>query len=271
MIISSNPGLQWAQSYLNRLAALASPPTITTAQRNAVFKLLSDIDTTIGISKFKAIYPFLGGDATSHALNAISSSFKITWNGSLTHSASGVDGDGSTGYGDTGGTPSQLFASQNSAHVTMYLNENVTSECRLFGASNGAAGETSSVIDNSPASIAFGLNSGWANFGWSSGPTPTVTAGLWAFSRNASAVDHHFYKNGVLAKSDSTIPDNASPVNNRNMFILASNNIAGAGGITGFASAQLAFCSFGGELSTDDHANLYKAVQAYQVALGRSV
>lgn len=263
MIISSNPGLQWAQSYLNRLAALASPPTITATQRNAVFKLLSDIGATIDSTKFKAIYPFLGGTDTAHALNVVSSSFKITWNGGITHNASGVDGNGSTGYGDLGAAPSQLFSSQNSAHVFAYFNDNITGSLRaFFGASAGASGE-SSMSMSANSSLAFGLNSGYTNFNKTI--TNVYEKGGFGFSRGTPL--HSFYKNGVFKDSENSIPNNASPVTNRNMYLLASNVNGTSGGHT---SAPCAFASFGGDLTAEDHANLYKAVHAYQLALGRA-
>jgi hypothetical protein len=49
-----------------------------------------------------AIYPFAAGNAAGNALNLVNTNtYKITWAGSLTHSAAGVKGDGSSGYGDT--------------------------------------------------------------------------------------------------------------------------------------------------------------------------
>lgn len=56
--------------------------------------------------KNKAFYGMLGGTAATHRWNwkdmrDLDVAYRITWNGGITHSSSGIQGNGTTGYGDT--------------------------------------------------------------------------------------------------------------------------------------------------------------------------
>src|SRR5690606_24652832 len=70
--------------------------------------------------KMIAIYPFIGGSANSHSYNLKNpSQFQITWNGTVTHDANGIKGDGATGYGNTGLNATLL--SPTSRHLSVYV------------------------------------------------------------------------------------------------------------------------------------------------------
>jgi hypothetical protein len=69
------------------------------AQKLAVHQLVLDAKAHGWWANCDAVYPFVGGTASSHSHNLKSSSYQITWTGTLTHD---VTGDGSTGYGSTG-------------------------------------------------------------------------------------------------------------------------------------------------------------------------
>jgi hypothetical protein len=64
-------------------------------------------------TKKKLVLPYLGGTAAAHAIDAISATSKVTWNGTITHNGSGVKGDGSTGYGVLAWNPSTNFTTTN--------------------------------------------------------------------------------------------------------------------------------------------------------------
>ena len=76
--------------------------TITTAITN----LVSDLKTSYLWNRFLAIYPLVGGTASTHKYNLLDPrdldvSFRTVFNGSWTHSSLGAVGDGSTAYADT--------------------------------------------------------------------------------------------------------------------------------------------------------------------------
>lgn len=83
-----------------------------TTEVNAIKFLVSSFTDSVTInnkkyiypkSKFHAIYPVVGNSESSHKYNLISpydadSSYRLTFNGSLTHSDNGIQGNGFTGY-----------------------------------------------------------------------------------------------------------------------------------------------------------------------------
>ena len=72
----------------------------------AVETLFVDLKSAGVYSKLDILYPFVGGTASSHSINALgNTSYDITWNGGLTHNASGTTGNGTNGYGNTNYNP----------------------------------------------------------------------------------------------------------------------------------------------------------------------
>jgi lysophospholipase L1-like esterase len=67
--------------------------------------------TTPTNSVIKALYPFIGGSASTHKFNLINpldtdEAFRLTFNGGITHDSLGIKGDGTSGYFDTHFNPS---------------------------------------------------------------------------------------------------------------------------------------------------------------------
>lgn len=80
-----------------------SAATIQTGKLDALNIMVKALKQFLLFDKFTAFYPILGGLASWHSFNLIDpTTFQITWNGTVTHSADGVKSDGVTGYGDTG-------------------------------------------------------------------------------------------------------------------------------------------------------------------------
>jgi hypothetical protein len=57
-------------------------------------------------TKMKAIYPFVGGSATSHKFNLkdprdLDAAYRLVFNGGWTHTSTGIKGNGTTGYANT--------------------------------------------------------------------------------------------------------------------------------------------------------------------------
>jgi hypothetical protein len=94
-----------AQAFLT--AAAITDPTITSAIDTLVVQLKAD-----GIwTKMKALYPFVGGTASTHKYNLkdpqdLDASFRLVFNGGWTHSANGALPNGTNGFADTKLIPS---------------------------------------------------------------------------------------------------------------------------------------------------------------------
>jgi hypothetical protein len=64
-------------------------------------------------TKFKAIYPIVGGTASQHKYNLkdprdLDAAFRLVFNGGWTHSSTGAQPNGVNGYADTKFTPSAV-------------------------------------------------------------------------------------------------------------------------------------------------------------------
>lgn len=87
-----------------------------------------------------AVYPFVGGNATSHSFNFLNpSQHQIIWSGTLIHNQNGVKGDGSTGAGDV---PTLLMNSLTSNNTSISYYNNFASTEAL----NGVVGFETAVV-----------------------------------------------------------------------------------------------------------------------------
>lgn len=89
-----------AQAFLT--AAGITDPT----QVNAVNTLVNGLQQDGIWSKMKAVYPFVGGTATTHKYNLkdprdLDAAFRLAFNGGWTHNANGITGNGTNTYADT--------------------------------------------------------------------------------------------------------------------------------------------------------------------------
>ena len=70
---------------------------------DAISELVFNLKSNNLWGKIYAIYPFVGGSASSHSYNLKNTAqFQITWGGGVTHNANGITGNGTTGFGLTG-------------------------------------------------------------------------------------------------------------------------------------------------------------------------
>lgn len=210
------------------------------------------------------IYPFVGGNATAHAQNLKSSGFDITWNGTVTHNANGVTGDGTTGYGQTGYLPETSGQmTLNGIHFSTYMRVAGSTSRRDFGCNDGVNGlewltgsiNTSRMnfVPNN-ATPATAINSLDANF--------KLTAGT---RRNATNVFGYCTTVGERTSASVSI---GFPVAVE-LYVLALNT---SGVASQFQDKGIAFLTAGSAIASQAVFNLMAAdVQQFQTALGRQV
>jgi hypothetical protein len=104
-----------AQAFIT--AAGITDPT----QQSAIITLVADLKGYSIWTKFKAIYPIVGGIASSHAVNLKTpGTFNLTYAVGVTHSSTGMIGNGTSRYANTQLTPSTLPLTLNSTHYGYY-------------------------------------------------------------------------------------------------------------------------------------------------------
>jgi hypothetical protein len=232
-------------------------------QQNAINQLVLDLKAYSIWTKMKALYPFVGGTATTHKYNLknpldTDAAFRLVFNGGWTHSANGALPNGTNGYADTKLVPNTVL-SQNSASYAFYSRTNIDALIVDIG----------SVGSNGVYTLLFPrFSNGFYNVINSSIvytiSTNTDSRGLFVGNRTAASVIKN-YKNGTLLTTGTTA---STGNNNGNIYLGAFNN---NGALQYYSNRELAFGSIADGFSDTEVSNFYTAVQTFQTSLSRNV
>lgn len=230
-----------------------------TTEKSALSELTNSLKNNGLWGKLDVIYPFVGGSSSSHSFNLKNTSqFQIIWNGSVTHNTSGVTGDGSTGYANTGYS---IPSPQNDVHTSIHIRNNVieTQYKLAFGAYlPDATGDSIIGLRTSDANGAtsFSIANQTALY------TETTSKGFFSINRNGTTSS--LYKGGQLFKTHSRTDsvDNPHPIyllggNFRDTSLLEPGDF------------NIAFFTAGKSLTASEQLDLYNIIQTFQTALGR--
>jgi hypothetical protein len=244
-------------------AFITAASITNTTQKNALDTLVKGLKSANLWSKMKAIYPMVGGTASSHSYNLKNpAQFQITWSGGLTHSSTGVLPNGTNGYGNTAFNPSTNL-SINSAHHSFYFRTNRSI--------SGARGIGVNVSTSSRMILYdYSYNLGWINDIFDDSASRLIintgnSTGYVIGTRSASN-SHKLYRNNTTIASTSSATTGTLP--NANYYIGALNWIGSA---DYFDNNEMAFVSLGDGLTDTDASNLYTIIQNYQTILSRQV
>ena len=236
-------------------------------QQSAVNQLVLDLKTANIWTKMKAVYPFVGGTATSHKWNLVNpvdsdAAFRLTFSGGWTHSATGALPNGTNGYADTFVNP-LTHLDDNSYSMGVYLNSDLTAVRYHFGAS-GSTGSQTFILrsSNSTTKQAYIEQSAYPL-------NKTITAaqqkGFWGISLRASNDRAMICQDGsfvyVTTNSQNTNVD-------LNIFIGARNSLGSA---LNFDTMSHAFEYISEGLNDTELTNLKTAVDTFQTTLSRNV
>ena len=110
-------------------AFIAAAAITDTTQKAAIDKLVVDLKGYGIWTKMKALYPFVGGTASQHKFNLknpldIDAAFRLVFNGGITHSATGVKGNGTNGYYQTFLNPASTFSPASGGSMFIYNRNN---------------------------------------------------------------------------------------------------------------------------------------------------
>lgn len=216
----------------------------------------------------KAVYPFVGGTATTHKWNLkdpqdTDAAFRLTFSGGWTHSSTGALPNGTNGYADTFFSPLNDYTSQNTGNYGVYLRTNNTTAGVDIGNWTTSAGYNYLYTYISGALRDFRLNDNENVLRISN---VTRTDGLFTASRRSSS-DIEGYRNGV---SEGTASHGTNTRQNITMTISALKGFGSPAGL--YSNREVAFAHIGGDGLTDAEVTLlYNCVDRYQKFLGRAV
>ena len=254
------------------LAFIASASITDATQKSAINTLVTDLKSSSIWTKMKAIYPFVGGTASSHKWNLkdprdLDIAFRIVFNGGWTHSSTGALPNGANGYADTKFVASTALTN-NSTHFAKY-NRIAESGAgtRADGVYNFTSFPNQTIIDQLYWYNGSGVAMGIGNNGQSVNYTPTNGGtGFYLSSRTSSVLLKGYRDNSVLGSY--TTANTASTLPNLPLYIGARND---AGSALYFNKYESAFASIGDGLTDTDASNLYTAVQKFNTTLSRQV
>jgi len=259
--------ISWGKSYADLAGgggfdadaqAFITAAAITdSTQQSAIDTLVVDLKTAGIWTKMKAIYPIVGGTASSHKFNLkdprdLDAAFRLTFTSGWTHSSNGMVGNGTSTSSNTYFNPS-VNSGQDDAHASLYIRTDNDQNGVDFGTLNF-------TIQLYGGSLYTRVNqSSYDNIG--SYPSD----GHFSISR-ISSTESKTYLDGSLI---STKLSSSIALDNYNAYIGAwtTNGIS----VALSTNREYAFATIGDGLTDTESSDLYTAVQAFQTTLGRQV
>ena len=231
---------------------------------NAVNQLVLDLKAASIWTKMKAIYPMVGGTATTHKWNLkdprdLDAAYRLAFLGGWVHSSTGALPNGVNTIANTFIIPSAALT-LNSQHISYYSRTNVNLTqveigCNVAGAPPITLLEIR-TLSTTYTSIASGTYTAY---------TDPDSLGFYTGSRTASNVIKLFKNNSNVATGATASTSNPTT----NIIIGALNQ--GTAGINFRTTKECAFASIGDGLTDAEALNYYAIVQAFQTALARQV
>ena len=247
-----------AQAFLT--ATAITDPTIVTA----IDTLVKDLKAQTLWNKFKYIYPFVGGTATTNKFNLkdpqdLDASFRLTFFGGVTHT-NGFNPNGTNGYANTFCAPS-LNVTLNSEHLYLTSNTNNTPaslDSVDTGAFNGISQASLVCLRGLGSKNSFQSRMNGAFV------VSTNTDAIGSFCATKTSTDLRLFKNAILTANGLS---NGS-LSTRNIFI-GTLNLNNTPYSSGFTNQNYTFATYGDGLTDIDVANLTTIEQAFNTTLGR--
>lgn len=254
-------GANGGGSDADALAFITAASIADATQKSAIDTLVVDLKAASIWSKMIALYPMVGGTASSHRFNlkdprALDAAYYLTFYNGWTHSATGAKPNGTDGYADTKLNPSTVIPAFN--HLSYYSRTNISEVKVEMGAYDNT------IIKNISLGVARDYGSG--NFGALLSFTSTTDSrGFWLGSRRTHS-DREAYKNGTSEHTVTLLDLTENP--NKTITLGARNENAGP---AYFSSKECAFTSIGTALTDAESSAFYTAVQKFNTTLSRQI
>ena len=217
----------------------------------------------------KALYPFVGGTASSHKFNLmdprdLDAAYRLVFTGGWTHSATGAKPNGTNAWADTKLTPSAV-QTLNSNGMGMYLGtlNTATATDPIHMGVTQTASQSSMLLVNKGNTNIFARLNGTAV------ASSTINALGLISSHKTSSTLTTLYKNSTnvgSGNSGGTLPT----------VRIAFGNVSAHASVfalygSGWTNSEHRLTYISDGLDSTDMTNFYTAIQAYQTTLGRNV
>jgi hypothetical protein len=228
-------------------------------QKNAVNDLVLSLKADSLWTKLTAIYPFVGGSASSHAVNLKSpGTYDLTFYGGITHDSNGITGNGTTGYADTGLKPTNLGL--DSAHISAYIRTNTNANIIDVGSTNASGSQDDfQIIPRWSDGVNYSILNAKGVAGFSQARSDAFN-----LITRTSSTGFNYFRN----TSKTAVTKTSDTRNNFNIYIAARNN---ANTAEWYSNRNISFVSIGDGMNDTDAANFNTHITTYQTALSRNV
>jgi hypothetical protein len=234
-------------------------------QQSAINTLVVDLKAYGVWTKMRAIYPFVGGTATTHKWNLkdprdLDAAFRLVFSGGWTHGSTGATPNGTNGYANTYFAANTLSSS--SAHLSFYsrLDTVAGTKCEM--------GVAQLVLPNPEASLLIKETGNLS--------TPILGNNLYPNVSNTNSTGFYIARrndasNVILDKNGTKVLTGAQNTGLPPFPVYIGAQNRNNTTVSRYSDRQCAFASIGDGLTDTEAANFYTAVQAYQTTLSRNV
>jgi len=249
---------EMANFYTAAQAFVTNAGIVDQVEANAINNLVIGMKADGLWTKMKAVYPMVGGTATSNSYNLKNTAqYQITWSGGVTHSSSGAKFGGVNGFGNTNLNGLSVLT-QDSTHLSFYSRTQSNGTEVEIGAAAPANG---SLIEIRTAGTTyFRVNSSASYLTYSDADSRA----FYIANRTASNVVNG-WRNSTKVATGTTA---SSSLYNFNLFLGALNE---NGNAIYYTTKECAFASIGDGLTDTDATNLNSRVTTFQTVLNRNV
>lgn len=232
-----------------------------TTIKNAVNTFVLGLKTDSLWAGIYCLYPYVGGDASKHAVNLKTpGTYNLTFYGGWTHGSNGILANGSNSYADTGFNVETVLGTGHGAHGC-YNRVTFASGTNIHGCSDAS----------DVRRFDFGYDGGVATFFSATGNTNSDTASdsdstkLLISTRQATSENDGFRDNVLKINGTTTFTENA----NYSYYIGARNNATTIDYFDNDWELGLSFISDG--LDNTEVSNLTTRVNTLMTTLSRNV
>jgi uncharacterized protein with PQ loop repeat len=246
-----------AQAFFDRVTAAGG--TLSATEQTAINTLVLDLKANSLWTPMKAIYPMVGASAAACAQNLKSSSFTGTFTVTgWTFASTGVKGNGTSAYFDTGLKQSDLL--QNSQHLCIYSrtdNNNSAVDLGMYTLTTA-----SYLVYRFSGLLIPTIQALESN----TEPTPYTNSLGFILGSRIDSTTVKYYQNEI---SKGTYTKTSTALNNTLNFYLGAYNSNGSAAL--FSTREFALASVGEGFTATQALNYNTAVQAFQTTLSRNV